>query len=200
MNLLQTRDTRCWPSEFNFFKDTCTPCLILQYYVGSKVQGKPAPWPEKVLWSEWACPTAVRSAHIPYRPSPRQWHQYMQHLSLTLLFTSRILNLKQNMCHPTDWYWYHWQLVQVTGFSRRHAMLRAIRKIWWTHSRPFSRSAASNPSPMLTKSRSRNCGLKLAPLNGTHPLTLAVILENFGRRIQSRNDRSRGNTIGSGSI
>ena len=32
---------------------------------------------------------------------------------------------------------------------------------------------------MFMKSRSRNCGPRLALLNGTHPLTLAIILQNF---------------------
>ena len=58
-------------------------------------------------------------------------------------------------------------------------MLQTTSKRLWTQSRPFSWSAALNPSPTLTKSRSRNCGLRLAPLNGTHSLTLAMILENF---------------------
>jgi len=88
-----------WPTRrlgFDFFRTPAHPVWSFEIMLGSKVQGKPAPWPEKVLWSEWVCPTAVRSAHIPYWSSPRQWHQYMQHLSLTHLFT-RILNPKKNV-------------------------------------------------------------------------------------------------------
>jgi len=40
---------------------------------------------------------------------------------------------------------------------------------------PLSWFAAAKPCPRLTKSSKRNCGLRFAPLRGTHLLTLATI-------------------------
>jgi len=101
-----------------------------------------------------------------------------QHLSLIHLFTSKILNRKKGSDGLSLI-----SLTISTGYRFFVDGMQCYGPLANYHSRPFSWSAALNPSPMLTKSRSRNCGLRLAPLNGTHSLTLVIILENFSSTV-----------------
>jgi hypothetical protein len=77
---------------------------------------------------------------------------------------------------------------------KRQVMPPSTLRASITHAKPFSWFAASNAWPILTKSRSRNCGFRLAPLRGTQPLTLLRMLKNFRSMLLSVTKRRINNT------
>lgn len=102
----------------------------------------------------------------PFAPS---WP--LETLVLFVLFGGDMLSGLQITNPGYKWYWKPENNVTPQITSRMSL----------TYAKPFNWLAAAKPCPISTKSRRRNCGLRLAPLSGMQPLTFATILRFFGK-------------------